>query len=58
MNIKLKTGATLSSDNNHHGLSLAQWYKLETGEEIEINELPDSLLPLVDVLEAEAEETE
>jgi len=47
MKIKLKKGAVLEPTNNKHGLSLEDFYNLESGKQIEIKQIPDSLKGLV-----------
>ncbi len=51
MTIKLLPAAELNTDNNHHGLTLEQWYALAAGEAVEVEELADDLLPIVEVIE-------
>ena len=43
MKIKLKAGASVSPENNLHGLTLEDYYALESGKAVEVDAIPDSL---------------
>ena len=48
MKIKIKKGVKLSSDNNRHGLDLNDFYKLQAGKEVEVDNVSDSLKEFIE----------
>lgn len=46
MKMKLKEGTQLDPINNHYGLSLCDFYKLNAGEGIDIETVPEELKTL------------
>jgi hypothetical protein len=53
MKIRLKKGAILAPTNNKHGLTLDNYYLLESGQIIEVKKIPESLKDLVEKVKKE-----
>ena len=56
MLLKLKAGAELTTDDNHLGLKMAQWWALQAGAAVEVESPSAALLEFVDIQDEEPDD--